>query len=78
VGEVSNGFAHFSLRRRVAGETLVESAKLFGVSHTTIARLEQLSYLPLTPSQLEDFNNVIQVTASATAKSLVSSADPSD
>jgi len=30
-----------ALRRRAAGETLVEIAKLFGVSHTTIARLEQ-------------------------------------
>src|SRR5215472_41843 len=28
-----------ALRRRAAGETLVEIAKLFGVSHTTIARL---------------------------------------
>jgi DNA invertase Pin-like site-specific DNA recombinase len=29
-----------ALRRRAAGETLVEIAKLFGVSHMTIARLE--------------------------------------
>jgi DNA invertase Pin-like site-specific DNA recombinase len=28
-----------ALRRRTAGETLVEIAKLFGVSHMTIARL---------------------------------------
>ena len=28
-----------ALRRRAAGETLIEIAKLFGVSHTTIARL---------------------------------------
>jgi hypothetical protein len=39
VGEVSNGFAHFSLRRRAAGETLVEIARSFNVSHMTIARL---------------------------------------
>ena len=30
-----------ALRRRAAGETLVEIAQLFGVSHMTIARLEQ-------------------------------------
>jgi DNA invertase Pin-like site-specific DNA recombinase len=30
-----------ALRRRAAGETLVEIAKLFGVSHMTIARLGQ-------------------------------------
>jgi DNA invertase Pin-like site-specific DNA recombinase len=30
-----------ALRRRAAGETLTEIAQLFGVSHMTIARLEQ-------------------------------------
>ena len=32
-----------ALRRRAAGETLVEIAKLFGVGHMTIARLGELS-----------------------------------